>query len=661
MNKFHEIMKTLRYFVPALLLFLAVGCYKEFTDNTNNDGVIENMDQLSVDANFDWRLTTNINVNVVSQTPTQVYITSENNDVMYYKGSHPGGNANELIKINVPKTVDRLKVNDHLVQLSGNAVNVDFSSFKAFKASAVNKSFYFYGSNDYGVINDITELNNTAAFTIEGWAKHDLNTANSRLVHKYSDGSNDISVAPYAGDFYVEIGNGSNSYAYWNDYATDIASDTWFHWAAVYDGTQASNSDKLKLYINGVAKTLTFSGTIPSTTSASLSGSSIYVMSDQVPADFFKGNIDDLRFWDHARTQTQINDNKSLELLGTESGLLAYYKFDEYGVNNLETPEASGNHTKMTLVGDYDIETDIPFNYAPDTDSDGVNDTHDDYPNDDTRAYDNYFPAAGFASLGFEDLWPGKGDYDFNDVVVDYRFQIVTNASNEVVEIFGVFPAKASGAFYHNGFGFSLPDAHADFSASPNKLSVSGYEFAHNIISLNTYGHENGQSEPTIIVFDDILSVLDYPGTGFGVNTDEWGSFIGYDTVTITITPTGSYTANDFSLTTWNPFIFAGLTRSHEIHLPDYPPTDLMNMNWFGMVEDDSDPNIGRYYKTVNNLPYAIDIPVEFEWPKEKADITQAYLHFAAWAESAGTLYTNWYEDLVGYRNNTLIYNNIAP
>ncbi len=28
-------------------------------------------------------------------------------------------------------------------------------------------------------------------------------------------------------------------------------------------------------------------------------------------------------------------------------------------------------------------------------------------------------------TLAYEDLWPGKGDYDFNDLVVDYDFDIV--------------------------------------------------------------------------------------------------------------------------------------------------------------------------------------------------------------------------------------------
>jgi len=46
-----------------------------------------------------------------------------------------------------------------------------------------------------------------------------------------------------------------------------IVANTWYHLAMVYDGSGSTNADKLKGYINGSPETLTFTGTIPSTTS----------------------------------------------------------------------------------------------------------------------------------------------------------------------------------------------------------------------------------------------------------------------------------------------------------------------------------------------------------------------------------------------------------
>ncbi|MEI7983781.1 MAG: LruC domain-containing protein, partial [Bacteroidota bacterium] len=132
-----------------------------------------------------------------------------------------------------------------------------------------------------------------------------------------------------------------------------------------------------------------------------------------------------------------------------------------------------------------------------DSDGDGVPDIDDDYPSDPFRAFDNYYPASGFGTLAFEDLWPGKGDYDFNDLVCDYRFKTVTNASNKVVEIFSTFVIKAFGATLHNGFGFQLNDA-----INPAHLAVTGYSLTSGYITLSGNGTEAGQTRPTVIVFD---------------------------------------------------------------------------------------------------------------------------------------------------------------
>ena len=96
--------------------------------------------------------------------------------------------------------------------------------------------------------------------------------------------------------------------------------------------------------------------------------------------------------------------------------------------------------------------------------------------------------------------------------------------------------------------------------------------------------------------------------------------------------------------------------RDVEVHLVDKVPTDLASTALFGTAADDSNPATGRYYRTQNNLPWAINIIESFEYPIEKVDVTSAYLKFAEWAESNGTLYNDWYRDLTGYRNAENIY-----
>ena len=107
----------------------------------------------------------------------------------------------------------------------------------------------------------------------------------------------------------------------------------------------------------------------------------------------------------------------------------------------------------------------------------------------------------------------------------------------------------------------------------------------------------------------------------------------------------------------YNPFIWCDRTR--EVHLQGHHPTDLANTAVFGTYDDNTNVSANRYYVTTTGLPYAIDIPGTFRYPTESTDITQAYLHFAAWAQSGGTSFVDWYSNTaIGYRNNSDIYIN---
>ena len=63
-----------------------------------------------------------------------------------------------------------------------------------------------------------------------------------------------------------------------------------------------------------------------------------------------------------------------------------------------------------------------------DKDGDGVADSQDEYPEDAERAFNNYSLGENtFGTLLFEDLWPSFGDYDLNDLVIDYKTGITVS------------------------------------------------------------------------------------------------------------------------------------------------------------------------------------------------------------------------------------------
>lgn len=294
----------------------------------------------------------------------------------------------------------------------------------------------------------------------------------------------------------------------------------------------------------------------------------------------------------------------------------------------------------------------LPNYTSTDSDQDGISNSFDSYPNDATKAFDNYFPSkTTLGTLAFEDLWPSHGDYDFNDMVVDYNFNQITNGQNKVVQIQLKATLKAIGASYKNGFGIQLP------IPSSAVASVTGTDLSESFIVLNSNGTEAGQSKATIIVFDNGYHQLPYPGLpSLGVNTTPGATYVEPTELTVTINLTTPISLSTMGLPPYNPFMIINQVRANEVHLIDNPPTDLANQSALGTQHDDSKPAQGRYYVTKNNLPFAVDISSHFDYPVEKVQVTQAHLKFSPWSQASGALYYDWYKPNPGYRATQKIY-----
>jgi LruC domain-containing protein len=273
---------------------------------------------------------------------------------------------------------------------------------------------------------------------------------------------------------------------------------------------------------------------------------------------------------------------------------------------------------------------------STDTDGDGVSDGQDEYPNDNQRAFNNYYPSAsGKASVAFEDLWPYKGDYDMNDVVVDFRYKVVTNASNAVKDVQGNYTLRASGGIIGNGFAVEFP------ALAGNVSSISGGTL------------EGGQNNAVVKIFNNSR------------NEQYWWNTVPGQTRSDSVNYQMSFTLSNpvaltsFGMGEYNPFIWGvdnGHNRGFEIHLPGKHSTGLADLNLLHTGDDNTTPSSNIYYLTPDNLPFAVLIPERFDYPVEKQDITGAYLRFASWAQSGGTVNTNWYQNISGNRNASKIY-----
>jgi len=93
----------------------------------------------------------------------------------------------------------------------------------------------------------------------------------------------------------------------------------WTHMAGTYDG------DTARLYINGEMVNQLV-GVSYSTSTWTLAGAFQLFNGLQ---GFFNGELDELRIWDFARSEQEIQDTMHRLLSGTEPGLVAYWKLDE--------------------------------------------------------------------------------------------------------------------------------------------------------------------------------------------------------------------------------------------------------------------------------------------------------------------------------------------
>ena len=285
-----------------------------------------------------------------------------------------------------------------------------------------------------------------------------------------------------------------------------------------------------------------------------------------------------------------------------------------------------------------------------DSDGDGVCDALDEYPYDATRAYNNHYPALNMnGTVAFEDNWPTQGDYDLNDLVVSYHYNLITNAKNQVVEVKADFAPIAAGASYENAFGVQFPFASSVVS------SVDGQRLSNGITTQSSNGTEAGQSNAVVIPFDGSRQMISNPGGSPFVNTDMSLAKVTGDTSHIDILLTSPQAS--FDPATINPFLISNKRRSYEVHLPGFAPTSLADKTLLGTGDDASNAAKGIYYVTKNNYPFAINFAGSFSYPTERTPIYNAYLHFFDWTGSGGTSYTDWYKNTAsGYQNSSNIY-----
>ncbi len=192
----------------------------------------------------------------------------------------------------------------------------------------------FDGNSNKIIVPHHNTFNLTSALSLEAWISTTV-TSEQYIVTKNDD------------SFYFAVNGGNLSSGKislflngvtpgaWLHGSTNVCDGNWHHVAATYDGAQ------IKLYVDGVQDAQTnCTGAVATGTNPVTIG-----MRPFFPfTSYFQGNLDELRIWNTARSNCDIQRYKNCEIAGASTGLVANYHFNQ-GI-------AGGNNSSITTLTD---------------------------------------------------------------------------------------------------------------------------------------------------------------------------------------------------------------------------------------------------------------------------------------------------------------------
>ncbi|MGZ3932949.1 MAG: LamG-like jellyroll fold domain-containing protein, partial [Bacteroidia bacterium] len=206
----------------------------------------------------------------------------------------------------------------------------------ALSQPATNLSFD--GTNDYITCGNIL----TTSYTKEAWVFTNGGGLNNNFVSGGSTSQHALWGS--SGNGYKLAAGHNGSWQQVID-VTPLTFGTWYHVAVTYDAP----STTMKLYKNGVL--ISTNTGVPVYNGGT---GSLQLGSYDGQANLLLGGMDEVRIWNYARTASDISSNMNCELYGPQTGLIAYYKFNQ-GIasgNNaglISLLDVSGNNNNGTL------------------------------------------------------------------------------------------------------------------------------------------------------------------------------------------------------------------------------------------------------------------------------------------------------------------------
>ena len=172
----------------------------------------------------------------------------------------------------------------------------------------------FDGTDDYVQVSDVSFPEND--LTIQAWINPDIIEGTQEIVYWYGEYAGvQFRISETGSLLYGESFNGTWNYVVSAD--NIILPNVWTHVSITKQGNQCN------LYVNGIHVGYNQFDENPLSTIISIGGRGNNM--DR----FFNGNIDEVRIWSVAQTQSEIQENMYTYLEDTETGLFGYWRMNE--------------------------------------------------------------------------------------------------------------------------------------------------------------------------------------------------------------------------------------------------------------------------------------------------------------------------------------------